>query len=629
MIEIIQTYLVPIALFFLLFFAVTLLFDRFNKKGKLYSRLKKIPWNTGTVIKTFFVWAAILAARKAVYYISLTRIVQTKDSLVWMDEMILFALFAGLFFYPLLVLTLLFIKKMINKGPPEEGEQVQNAEGGCSQFPVIFGIWAPFAMVLAAILKGVQEITFQKILVLLIFQPLLLLKMVSSGKYLGLLTALLFAYYIINRHREYKKIETAEIAVKVKFSILPVFIIIVILISGYFRFTGNCQAAFQRKARTVKSTRAYEDVIDAANTISDQNRKSRILKEIFVSFAHAGKMKWSKDFFQRAVETTGAIENENDKFDAVVEIGAAIAKTGDIVGMSHCLETIKNKTVKLAALMEIAAEVSRTGNREILKKVIYRWLDLAATIEDKENKPLLLSDIAIFAAKTGNKKWSQEIFQRALDMAGQAADEKTRALAFLQIAAAAAKTGDREGVRKILRQCDDTAGKIAYDFQKAEVSRKIAEAVAATGDLKWAKTLFQRSAAAAQRINVAFLKSRELIKIAAGIAKIGETQWAKEVLQKALDAVDGIERQWMKAAVLKDIGAEILGTGDKKWATKVLQRALNAAGTIEDRLNRSNVLKGIALEIAKTGDKKQAVSIAGRIPLRWIKNDTLKEITKI
>ena len=629
MIEKIEIYLVQAVFFFLLFLGLTLLFDRYKKKGPQHRYLKKIPWNT--VIKIFCVWVAILVCRKLIFYIPLIRTMQTKDTLIWLDERILFALFVSLFFIPLLIVSSLVIRKILNKDASKEDMQVQSSESdesGCSPIIILLVIWIPFITFVGEILKGIEEKTLGKTLLLAVTAPLVLVKMVSSGKYVGLLAGLVAASYIIDRHTRYRE---ANKVTRVKLFIVPVLVIIGIFISGYFRFTGNWQERLLHRARTAKSTRAYEELIDAVNTVRVHNWKNVILKDIGLTFANRGKVKWSEDFFQQAIDSAGSIEDESLKFKALTAIGAAIAETGDSRGVLHSIEPIKDKKAKFQAYREIAAAVSTSKDKKNVNKIIVQWIDLAMTMDYRENVPVNLSKIAVFVHKTGDKKRSKEIFQQALDAAESIKGEDRNAgiSALIEIARALGETGEHEWEREILQQSATAAGKLAYDFQKTEIYNQIAEAVAGTGDLKWSKELFQYSVAAVEKLTVPLLQSRALIKNAAGLLKIGEVQWAKEVLQKALNAAAHIHGEWMKAPIFTKIAAEILKTGEIEWAKKVLQQALDAAETINDEANKASTFKEIALLIAKTGDKKQASSIAKRISLEWIKNKTLKEIRKI
>ena len=70
-------------LFLLVFFGISAWVERFEKKGRIRTVLKKVPWDT--LWKVFVYWAGILVLRKILYYKPMEGVIQTKDSLWWAD----------------------------------------------------------------------------------------------------------------------------------------------------------------------------------------------------------------------------------------------------------------------------------------------------------------------------------------------------------------------------------------------------------------------------------------------------------------------------------------------------------------------------------------------------------------
>ena len=289
MIEKIPVFFIFTPLFFLLFLLLADLCEGY--KERIQSLLKRIHWNT--VIKTFCVWIVILLLRKLMYYISFTGVIQAKDALFLVDERYLIFIFFSISW---IVATPLII---FRKKAPAHRQ--------------VYLLWVAAFMfiVISAADKMQGKIEFPEVLLLVMVKsPLLFLKMLSSGKYLGPLTGLAAAYGIIYL---YDKIKAKKIKLKVKSFIVPGVIFVSILLMGFFRFTGNFEEKVIHRIQAAESTRAFEDLIAAAGTIKDENRKSDTVKEIAVAIAKTGKKKW-------AFSIAESIEAEMVRWDALEDI---------------------------------------------------------------------------------------------------------------------------------------------------------------------------------------------------------------------------------------------------------------------------------------------------------------------
>lgn len=357
MIEKIDIYL-STAFFFLLFFEITLLFDRYNKRGRFHHRLKRIPWNSNTVIEVFCIWSGILVSRKLVYYIPFDGIIQTKDAVLWVSE----AYVAGIIL--IIIMLAVTIVGVI---------KVSESPGAGSKISFLLKfllVWIICIVFIVSILSKIDAGAFLENIIFINTAPLLVVKMLCSGKSLGLLIALLLASTAVMIMR-YRKIRKGVKKTGKKSSIIFALIIIGIWQSGIFRVAGNWQEKFTGKAREAKSIRAFEDLFDAVGTIKKEGHRADALKEIAVALARGGHLRWSLDTAKR-------IGNKYTKFDALREI-AAVLITKDI---------------------------------EIAEDILKQSIEVAGTIKNKLGKSLLLRKIAVYLAETGHIQWASSTAQK-------------------------------------------------------------------------------------------------------------------------------------------------------------------------------------------------------------------------
>jgi hypothetical protein len=281
MIEQIQEYLVLTACFCLLFILTFLLFERYKKSIQAFwakqSLPGKIPWDTTR--KIIWLWAGILVARKLIYYVPYPGIIQTTSSVWWVDTNVLTFLYF-IFFLFLLAATLIGIAFAFKANPSERIERdfVQT-------LVVLFALGVGFT------LFKPHELSQEPMpLVKIMLTPLIMLKMICTGKYLGLLTSLGMGYFIFNR---YKKLKPGITRSNIKFLALPVLIFFVFLFFGYAHFTGDGKAEILHKLETAKSRKAFEDLVEAAHSIKDNLYKSSVLRITAMVIAKNGDTSWA------------------------------------------------------------------------------------------------------------------------------------------------------------------------------------------------------------------------------------------------------------------------------------------------------------------------------------------------
>ncbi|MGD2090456.1 MAG: hypothetical protein PVH61_30065 [Candidatus Aminicenantes bacterium] len=281
MIEQMQPSLISTALFVLLFMLIFYLFERYKISIQAFwakqSLPGKIPWDTTR--KIIFLWVGILVARKLIYYVPYPGIIQTTSSVWWVDTNVLTFLYF-LFFLFLLAVTLIGIAVAFKANPSERIERdfVQT-------LVVLFVLGVGFTL-----FKPHEFSQEPMPLVKIILTPLLMLKMICTGKYLGLLTSLGMGYFIFNR---YKKLKPGITQTNMKFLALPVLIFFVFLFIGYAHFTGDGKAEILHKLETAKSPKAFEDLVEAAHSIKDNLYKSSVLRNTAMVIAKNGDTSWA------------------------------------------------------------------------------------------------------------------------------------------------------------------------------------------------------------------------------------------------------------------------------------------------------------------------------------------------
>lgn len=282
MIENINDYLIITACFFLLFILVFLLVERYNNSirnlfEKYFQLSTKIPDNK--ISKILFAGGIILFLRKLIYYVPLEGVMQTKFSVWWMREDILIIQTYILALFLLGIFILGVIIGFFSK--PWE-----RFDWAVIFFPVfafimgIRGIW----LLLKELNK--EYLPFDQIMV----TPVLFLKMLCSGKYLGILTSLAVGYYILNR---YKKMKLKINKRNIKYLKTPGIIILVFLIISFLIFPGDWEERFEQKCQAAISQYTYEELMDAVNSITDDTDKSNALKILALNIAERGNIPWA------------------------------------------------------------------------------------------------------------------------------------------------------------------------------------------------------------------------------------------------------------------------------------------------------------------------------------------------
>lgn len=351
MIENITGYLVLTACFFLVFLLATFLVDRYRIQIQLFFTKHswfsiKIPWNK--VIKIGFAWVGILLLRKLIYYVSLQGVIQTKFSLWWVDNPVLIIIYCvpiGILFG----LPLVRLIRRIEKSSSKTGAKVLRI--------VIF-------LILFPILNFIPQeyLAIERIFSTIIAAPFLLLKIVCPGKYIGLFTSLVLAYFIIENHKKIRKGIVKPGKRSKKFIFTTVFILLVLGVYIFITFLVHWEDRFQQKALAAKSKRAVEDLLDAVDTINLEEHRATAIGVIAVKIVETGDRQWQKETFPEIIAAVETIEERNRKFRLLEQIAFAVARTGDIQrakSVANSLPAFNMRTRELKK--EILGEIERKG----------------------------------------------------------------------------------------------------------------------------------------------------------------------------------------------------------------------------------------------------------------------------
>jgi hypothetical protein len=284
MIEQMQPSLILIALFVLLFMLTFYLFERYKLSIQAFwakqSWLWKIPWKP--INKIFCLWAGIILVRKLIYYVPCFGIIQTTSSIRWIDTCVLTAM-CFIFFLFLVAATVIgiFFGFKTNRSKRKELVVVQ-----LRQFLVVLFILGVFFTLLIARELKLDAVPLAQIMV----TPLIMLKMMCSGKFLGLLTSAAVGYLIFNRCKKIKQGITRD---NIKFLALPLLIIIVFLVFAFNHFIGNGRSMMIDKLETANSRKDFEDLLEAAHSIKDDHYKSGVLRAAAMAIADRDDISWA------------------------------------------------------------------------------------------------------------------------------------------------------------------------------------------------------------------------------------------------------------------------------------------------------------------------------------------------
>jgi len=284
MMEQIQSFLIYTALFVLLFILIFYLFERYKISIQAFwakqTWLWKIPW--GPTRKIIYLWAGIIVVRKLIYYVPCFGIIQTASSIWWIDTCVLTAMCFILFLF-LVAAVVIGIVAALKINPSSWKKPDVNP---LLQFlGVLYFLGIIFTLILSRELS-LNSMTWGQI----ISTPLIILKMMCSGKFLGLLTGAAVGYLFFNRRKKIKQGITRD---NIKFLALPLLIIIAFLVFAFNHFIGNGRVMIIDKLETANSQKDFEDLLEAAYSIKNNHYKSGVLRAAAMAIADRDDISWA------------------------------------------------------------------------------------------------------------------------------------------------------------------------------------------------------------------------------------------------------------------------------------------------------------------------------------------------
>lgn len=350
MIEEITGYLVLTALFLLLFFLSVFLIERYRERiqsvlKKKYKPLTSVPWDT--IIKGLAVTGFILFSRKLIYYAPFAGVFQTKFSVWWINGKAHTCVFISIF--------LLFIIGLGMKMFKREIEDV-----GCGV--VLIGT-SLFAVIVFFFMKTVfvNDLIIEfpitnRYLSLVIFAPLLELKILCSGKYLGFLTSVLLGYFIVFVNKKY-----APGAIRIHAHIMIASGLMFIIFVGFglyksLGYLGNWEQRLNYKVMSVTGESDMMDLLDVVHTIDPEIARHETLKQIVGLITKEGDSRWKKEIYQRVIEEVKTLTGYQST-RLLRKIILWIAGTGDITWAEEVAMSIQAKNIRNNVLKELREKI--------------------------------------------------------------------------------------------------------------------------------------------------------------------------------------------------------------------------------------------------------------------------------
>ncbi|UCH93638.1 MAG: hypothetical protein JSV88_25665 [Candidatus Aminicenantes bacterium] len=342
MIDKVNIYFMVGACFLVVFLGAVALQEKYNRVIQSFFAtyiLFPMKVSRDDLITIFSLWFYMLFSRKMIYYVPFVGVIQTGVSVWWVDGNVLIFLY---YIFILFLLGAAVIGYFVSGTKPVKYERYV----GILIFFLLLGI--SFMM---SVSNGLNiSLKFDKGLLLIIFTPLLLLKMCCSGKYLGLLTAFLLGVLITHTWKKLKPKITRNNA---KSLILPLFLLIAFGVFSFFQFTGNPGEKFKGKVQAANSQQAVEDLLEAAHTINDEPFRVNALKAITGKIVETGDLQWKRKMFLRVIEAAKTIYPIKKRYKVIKDIAVAIARSGDIQWATSVAKGIPYAEIRNSALKGI------------------------------------------------------------------------------------------------------------------------------------------------------------------------------------------------------------------------------------------------------------------------------------
>jgi tetratricopeptide (TPR) repeat protein len=391
-----QIILFPVltALCLLISLIIAILTERNETREKIHPILKKVSWNT--FFKLIVFWGGILVLRKLLYYLPIDGVIQTKNTVWWIEKKDSFYLFIFMF-----ILLMMALRRMISrlKLPGKNFNKFMKSYGS---------ILIVFLIYLVGLLGETN--LFSPILSF-INKLLLSLKIVCPGKYLGLVTGFFLAYYITRAYKIFrvpgginkklKKGKTLGKAVRVPLLLLIIGLFTYLTIpSGPSAWMSELLTRL-RHARIQQQEEAFDDLLDAANYMRDRVKKSQALGEIAVAIRQAGDMQRARKILEQAANEIARLQDWTMQFNAFRYLALILKDSGDNSNAKQmykkaveAVEWIEDNDEISNALLKVTWDIVIIGDIKWGKDILLWTIDAAESVRPDSAKAKLFKNIA-------------------------------------------------------------------------------------------------------------------------------------------------------------------------------------------------------------------------------------------
>jgi tetratricopeptide (TPR) repeat protein len=346
----------------------------------------------------------------------------------------------------------------------------------------------------------------------------------------------------------------------------------------------------------------FEEALEVARSMSDEEGRSDALRYIALDLARAGEP--YKQVFEEALEVARSMSDEHDHQMALAKVALDLAKAGEpykqvfeealevarsIGGWGNHFDSLPN-TLRYAA-----SELAEAGEFEEALKV-------ARSISDGFSCSWALEKVAFELAKAGELEGSyvtSELaeagkFEEALEVARSISGGGLCSEALVKVASELAKAG--EPYKQVFEEVLGVARSIISESDRSWALAKVALDLAKAGESY--KQVFEEALEVARSISNESDRSWALVKVASELAKAGEPY--KHIFEEALGVARNCSGALGKAA------PELAKAGE-------LEDALEVARSIGDEVMRSWVLATVASDLVETGEFEEALGVARSI----------------
>ena len=315
------------------------------------------------------------------------------------------------------------------------------------------------------------------------------------------------------------------------------------------------------------------------------------------------------EMFDEALKTAESIPDDENRTRALATIAVSFARRGDTTGtralvnkVFAALEADAGMPGRVAIATALASGLADAGNLLHARDAVALAQRFASPATTRLVQRVELGMITGALAETGQYREAMNILTEllqdepapaitmsasAVSKAAVAEAERYRVTTLCSLAAVQAKLGNRDAAAAILAEAKRAAGKVRRGYPAAFAHARIAEAWIVAGDF-----------AAAERMTAALdhpiLKAKGYWNIAGARAAAGDSAEAQRLERQALLETNKIPSVFDRAILLGDSAMAHAQAGQTPKARAQFQRALELGRSIEDAWWRSRAFAHLA-----------------------------------